>query len=130
MAFLLAEGALTAIFLVIGLIISIIGLFMRKITVFDSIAIGIILGILSYSYLHIHPAFALLIGIGVIALLSWIQSTKYGFWILAIPMSLLWGFIFCFFAYAFTNKDLIWTYVVFGLGSALMMGLHLKARND
>jgi len=96
MGYFLMQGALMSIFLVIGLIISIIGLFLQKITIFDSIAIGIIIGVLSYYYLHLHPAFALLIGIGIIALLCWVQSTKYGFWIISIPMSLLWGFVFAF----------------------------------
>ena len=96
MAFLLAEGAFLSISLIIGLLISIIGLFISKITTFDSIAIGIISGALVYNFLHFHPAFSLLVGIGIFILLCWIQKTKYGFWIIAIPMSLLWGFVFCF----------------------------------
>ncbi|MCL2426659.1 MAG: hypothetical protein FWD05_10030 [Oscillospiraceae bacterium] len=114
--------------LAVGVLIFIIGLFINEITIFESIAVGIVSGVLSNHFLHWHPAFSLLAGIGICILMLWVQSTRYGFWIIAIIMSLLWGFIFCLITYIFTEGDLIWTYVVFGLGSVITMLLHLKAR--
>ncbi|MDR1292670.1 MAG: hypothetical protein LBJ91_04665, partial [Clostridiales Family XIII bacterium] len=56
------------------------------------------------------------------------QHTTVGFWIIGGALSLLWGFIFATIAYDASHQDMIWTYVVFGLGTFLMIGLHIRAR--
>lgn len=114
--------------LAVGLVGVVLGLFVGHIIVFDSIALGVIAGLLSYNFLPIHPAFSLLIGIAVCVLLLLIQNTRFGFWIVGGLLSLLWGFIFSIFAYGFTNGDTIWSYVVWGLGTLIMLVLHIKAR--
>lgn len=124
-----AYGALTAISIVIGLILVIISLFVGHIILFDSIFLALLSGVLCHEFLGLHPAFALLLGIAAFALLFWLQNTKFGFWVIGILLSALWGFIFGFIAYTFTSKDMIWFYVVWGLGTAIMIGLHLKARD-
>jgi len=114
--------------LVIGAIITIIGLFVGNIIVFDSIALGIIAGALSNGLLHIHPAFALLIAIAVFLIFFFLQHTKVGFWIISVLLSLAWGFIFGILAMAFSNNDYVWMYVIWGLGTLVMFLLHLRAR--
>jgi FtsH-binding integral membrane protein len=57
-----------------------------------------------------------------------LQNTKVGFWMIGGLLSVFWGFVFSLFAYDISGKDEIWTYVVWGLGTALMIGLHLRAR--
>lgn len=119
---------LTAISIIIGLIFTIIGAFVGHIILFDSILISIVAGILSNQLLHIHPAFCLLISIALFLLLFKIQYTKIGFWIISVIMSAFWGFVFAICAYAATNEDMIWTYVILGIGFIFTMLLHLKAK--
>ena len=131
----LGSMAISGIIVLIGLffaiVFSLIGAFIGNIILFDSIALAIIAASLTYSYLHIHPAFALIItiaiGLGSFKALLQLQSSKYGFWIIGGLLSVFWGFVFGFTAYAFSS-DMIWFYVVFALGMAFMMKLHLKAR--
>ena len=92
--------------------------------------LAVISGLVANKVLHIHPAFSLLIGIAVLLFLFWVQNTRYGFWIVGGFLSLLWALFFSVIAYSATNKDMIWTYVVMGLGFVLMMLLHLNARDS
>lgn len=129
MAGLFLVGVELFIGLVLGGIATIIGLFFGHIILFDSLALAILSGFLSHGLLHIHPAISILIGIAVFLLLFWLQHTKVGFWIIGGLLSLFWGFIFCTMAYEFSGKDMVWTYVVFGLGTVIMLGLHIHARS-
>lgn len=110
-------------------IFSIIGLFISDIIVFNSLAMGAASGFLAYGLLHIHPALSIVAGIAVFAVAYFLQKTKVGFWIFAVILSLLWGIIFSSMAYEFSGKDMIWTYVVLGLGTLIMLGLHINARS-
>jgi len=124
-----AYGFLFAISIVIGLIMLIISLFVGHIILFDSIFLAMISGICCNKFLGFHPALAFLAGLAVFFLLFWLQNTEAGFWIIGIALSVLWAFIFAFCAYAWTFGDMTWTYVVWGIGILIMIGLHLKARN-
>jgi len=115
--------------LVLGGIVTILGLFFGHIILFDSIALAILSGVLSHALLQIHPAIAIVIGIAVFILLFFLQNTKVGFWIIGGILSLFWGFVFSIFAYDISGKDMVWTYVVLGMGTLLMLGLHIHARN-
>lgn len=129
MGTLVAYGVLTAISIVIGVVLVIISLFVGHIILFDSIFLSLLSGVLCHEFLGLHPAFALLLGIAVFALLFWLQNTRCGFWIIGLLLSALWGFIFGFIVYIFTSQDMIWFYVIWGLGTLIMIGLHLKARD-
>ena len=125
MGILVIELIIGAVLLVI---FTVIGLFFGHIILFDSIALGLVAGLISHGLLEIHPALALLIGLVVFLVLFFLQNTKVGFWIIGAIMSLAWGLIFASMAWEFTGKDMIWTYTVFGLATIIMIGLHLKAR--
>jgi len=114
--------------LAVGLIAAILGLFFGNIILFDSIALAIISGVLCNSFLTIHTAFVLIIGIVVFVLLYLVQRTRFGFWIIGGLLSLLWGFVFSIFAYGFTNGDTVWAYVIWGLGTLFMLILHIRAK--
>ena len=105
-AALLAVGIELLIGIVIGLIVTVIGLFFGNIIVFDSIALAILAGFLSHGLLGVHPALAVIGG----------------------GLSVVWGFIFATMAYEFSGKDMVWTYVVWVLGAILVFALHLQAR--
>ena len=128
MGVLVAGGFGIIIGLFIGLVFTIIGLFFGNIILFDSIALAVLAGFLSNGLLGIHPAFCILIGIALLVGLFFLQNTKIGFWIVGGLLSLLWALIFSSMAYEFSGKDMIWTYVVFGLGVVLMFALHQRAR--
>jgi len=130
MAGLFSYGIVLAISIIIGLIFTVIGIFVGHIILFDSIFFAVISGIVCNQLWSVHPALCLLIAIALFALLFWLQHTKVGFWIIGILLSAFWAFVFGFFAYIFGNEDMIWFYVIGGLGFVGMMGLHLKARNE
>ena len=130
MEILFAGGLLFAVSVLAGLVFTIIGMFFGHIILFDSIFLAVISGLVANKVLHIHPAFSLLIGIAVLLFLFWVQNTRYGFWIVGGFLSLLWALFFSVIAYSATNKDMIWTYVVMGLGFVVMLLLHLKARDS
>jgi len=113
----------------VGIISAVLGLFFGHIILFDSIALGIMAGLVSKNFLPVHPAFSLIIGIVVFALLFLVQKTKFGFWIVGGFLSFAWGFIITIFVYSSTGGDMIWTYVGWGLGAIFMMILHLIAKN-
>jgi len=124
---------LAIIELIIGgiliIICTIIGLFIGNIILFDSLALAIASGFAAHGLLHIHPALSIVIGIVVLLVLYGLQKTKGGFWIIGGLLSLFWGLVFSSMAWEFSGKDMIWTYVVFGLGTLLMIGLHINAKN-
>ena len=126
MGILVIELIIGAVLLVV---FTVIGLFFGHIILFDSIAIGLVAGLVSHWLLEVHPAIALVIGVAVFLVLFFLQNTKVGFWIIGCLMSLAWGLIFASMAYEFTGKEMIWTYSVFGLSTLIMIGLHLKAKD-
>lgn len=130
MAGLFTYGLVLAISIIIGLIFTVIGLFLGHIILFDSIFIAAISGIICNQIWHVHPALCVVIAIVLFAVLFWLQNTKAGFWIIGVLLSAFWAFVFGFFAHIFSGEDMVWFYVVMGLGFILMMGLHLKAKNS
>lgn len=128
MEHLVMYGFATVIGLIIGAILSIIGLFFGNIIVFDSLALAIASGFLANGLLNIHPALSVLIGLAVLAAMYLLQRTKVGFWVIGGLLSVFWGLVFSLMAWEFSGKDMVWTYAVLGLGIVLMMGLHIHAR--
>ena len=125
---LLAVGIELLIGIILGLIITIIGLFFGNIIVFDSIALAVLAGFLSHGILHVHPALAIVIGIVTLLGFLLLQRTRPGFWLIGGVLSVVWGFIFATMAYEFSGKDMVWTYVVWALEAVLVFALHLRAR--
>lgn len=112
-----------------GLIGSFLSVFLGNIIIFDNIFLSIILTTIAYKLFHVHLALSLLIGIGAFLLLYVLHSTKFGFWIIGGILSLFWAFVFSVIAYIIFD-DMIWTYVIFGLGFIIMIALHIKAKDD
>jgi hypothetical protein len=130
MAFLFSYGLLSIISIVVGFIFTILGLFLGHIILFDSIVLSVISGILCHQLVGIHSAISLAIGAVLFVLLLWLQRTKVGFWIIGVLLSVWWALVFGMVAYIFTSSDVIWFYVVMGLGFVVVMRLHLIARNS
>ena len=130
MGWLVAQGAFFAIGIVIGLVMTAIGLFVGHIILFDSIALAVVSAVCCNQFLDVHPAFCLLIGIAAFAVLFFLQHTRFGFWLIGGLLSAAWAFVFAFLAYVFSGEDMIWFYVIFGLALVLMIWLHLRAKNN
>lgn len=111
------------------LIGAVIGLFLGHILLFDTIAISLLSVIASYEFLNIHPAISLSIGIGLFFFLTlYAQKTKTGLMVIAISMSLFWGFIFSRLIYEYTKDDIVWVIVIFVAVFLIMLFMHLKGR--
>ena len=76
-----------------------------------------------------HPALCLLIGIAALAVLLVLQRTRAGFWIIGGLLSAVWAFVFGTAAYLVSEGDMLWFYVILGLGFVAVGGLHLRARD-
>lgn len=129
MGYLISIGLSLIIAVVVIVITTIIGLFVGHIILFESIGIAIAAGCLANHFLHIHPALCLLIGIGIFVGLYFLMNTKIGFWLIGGFMSLLWGLLVAVFVYDGTGKDMIWTYVSWGLAALVIFALHFKAKS-
>lgn len=130
MGILVAGGFELLIGAAIGIVIFIIGLFLKQIIIFDSIAIGVVAGFAAQSLLHVHTVLAIVIGIAVFGILLFLQMTKPGFWIIGILLSILWGFIFGAVAWSITDRSLFWFYTVWIAGALVILLLHLWSRKN
>jgi hypothetical protein len=130
MGILAAAGFELLIGAAVGIIIFIIGLFLKQIIIFDSIALGVIAGFTAHGVLHVHTVLAIVIGIAVFGILLGLQMTKPGFWIIGILLSILWGFIFGAVAWSVTEHNLFWTYCIWIAGALVILLLHLWSRKN
>ena len=128
MGALVATGFLTILGIAFGIILSIIGLFVGNIILFDSLALAIVSGFLAHGLLNIHSALSIVIGIAMAVVLYGLQNTKVGFWIIGGLLSIIWGLLFADLIYEVSGRDEVWGYVVLGLGVVVMILLHLNAR--
>ena len=120
---------LLIISIIVIAITTVIGLFVGHIILVESIGIAIAAGCLVNHFFGIHPAFCLLIGIGVFFGLYAFMNSKIGFWLIGGFMSAVWGLLVALIVYDSTAKDMIWTYVSWGLATLIVLGLHFNAKN-
>ena len=128
MAQLVAYGLFLIIAVAMTVISTIVGLFIGNIILFESIGLSIAAGCLTAHFTTIHPAFCLLIAIGAFVGLRFLMNTKIGFWVIGGAMSLLWGLLVAVIVYDGTGKDMIWTYVSWGLVTLVIFILHIRAK--
>lgn len=130
MEIIVAAGFELLIGAAVGFAFFIIGLFLKQIIIFDSIALGIIAGFTAHGLLHVNMVLAIIIGIAVFGIMLFLQMTKVGFWIIGLIMSGLWGFIFGAVAWSITDRNPFWTYGVWIAGALVIMLLHLWSRKN
>ena len=130
MGILAAAGFELLIGAAVGFVIFIIGLFIKQIIIFDSIALGVVAGFMAHGLLHVHTVLAIVIGIAGFGVLLWLQTTKAGFCIIGIILSILWSFIFALVAWSVTERNLFWTYCIWIAGALVIMLLHLWSRKN
>ena len=130
MGIIVAAGIELLIGAAVGFMFFIIGLFLKQIIIFDSIALGIVAGFTAHGPLHVNTVLAIIIGIAVFGILLCLQITKAGFWIIGMILSILWGFIFAFIAWSITEQNPFWTYSVWIAGALVVMLLHVWSRKN
>jgi len=114
--------------IIIGLVLTIIGLFLKDICLFESIASGIILGVVSYNLWDFPSLLAIAAGFGALVVLYFLQNTAVGFWIVGVLFSVAWGFIVALIVFDATSRDMALTYIGWAVGALAFFGLHLIAR--
>lgn len=110
-----------------GLLMTVIGLFVGNIILFDSILISAIFGYMCYCIWHVHPAVCLIIAAVTCLIFFGIQHTTIGFWATAIFLSFCWGAVFAVIAYFVTGSSLLWFSGVLIFAFVIMLLLHFKA---
>lgn len=130
MGALVAAGFSFIIVLVIGLVISLIGLFAGHIIIFDSIALALIGGAVAHNMWSVNTILSIIIGVAIFLGLMFLQMTKPGFWIIGGLLSVVWGFIFSLFAFSFSGENMIITIVVWIAGTAFMIFQHLRSKRN
>ena len=115
---------------VFAFIFRIIAAFFHNIIIFDSLLLAIVGGIFCNLQFNIHPAFCLLIGIAILMIMIFLQVTRIGFWLIGTVFSIFWAGVFGALAYEASNYDPIWGWVIGGLSFIMMIGLHIKSRED
>ena len=122
-------GFQVIIALVIGFVLSIIGMFFRDICFFESLATGLILGIVVKSVYDLSTFFSVIIGVVVMIALYTVQLTRIGFWVVGGIFSLAWGFIISLLAvYDGTSQNALKTNLVWAAVTIVFMGMHIYAR--
>ena len=129
MAALFSVGILLIISIVVMVLATVIGLFSKNIILFESIGISIAAGCLAGHFWQIHPALCILIGLGALFGLFSLTKTKFGFWVISVLMSVLWGFCAAVLAFMISEGDMIWMYVTWGIITVVIFTLHLKAKD-
>ncbi|OUP62793.1 hypothetical protein B5F12_09510 [Pseudoflavonifractor sp. An176] len=114
MGYLVGVGFLIAFSVAIGVVATILGLWLGQIILFDSIAMGIVAGVCCHHFAHVHTALSVLVGIGVCVLFFALQNTTIGFFLVGGIFTLAYSVLFGLIALVLT-ADTIWGLVVFGL---------------
>lgn len=96
----------------------------KDIPLIDSLITLIGAAIAAHSLLHIHPAFCILIGIGVTVILGALFMTRIGSWIISIIYSALWGLLLGLIVFAIAHDDWIWFWVSGGVTFLISLGQH------
>lgn len=114
----------------------VLDVFLKHIHILNSATLGTMFGILMYMNcrteftvinVEIHPAICIVAGIVLLLATLWAQSTKVGFWIFAIIMSIVWAVIPAMLTYAFT-RNMIWTIVIAVVAVAINIFSHIQSR--
>lgn len=106
----------------------VVGLWFSQIIFFDSALAGVAAGMACNHFAQIHPAICIVIGLAAFFLIFMLQATTIGFWVIGGLFTLAYASAFGFIAYS--EGDIIWGVVVFGLSLLIVGGLHLHARNQ
>lgn len=106
----------------------VVGLWFSQIIFFDSALAGVAAGMACNHFAQIHPAICIVIGLAAFFLIFMLQATTIGFWVIGGLFTLAYASAFGFIAYS--EGDMIWGVVVFGLSLLIVGGLHLHARNQ
>ena len=114
---------------VLGVVFAAVGMFFGNICLFESIAVGIILGLVARYAWMLHTGVAWVIAIAAVALLYILQNTSVGFWVVGGLFSAAWALLVALIVYEASGYDKGYAYMSLAIGAVAFMGLHLFARS-
>lgn len=121
-------AALTVTWATVKIIITPIVMFFRNIILLDCVVLSFLAFLSLELILHINVLLSLILAIILCGVLYAIHLTKFGFWLLALPMSLCWGLFFMISIYDYTKNEFL-SLIALIVAFVLVLLLHLKVRD-
>ena len=130
---------LTIVFLVIDIVLICSYAFLAKLTMIDSLVIGLAGGIalylcnrafdVSFFSTKVHPVICLAVAVVLFTLAFLLQKTKPGFWIFAVIFSILWSFIAALTVHILITENMIAFWIVFAVSFLMNISSHIRSRD-
>ena len=120
-------GAIGIIFYItIGYVI--VMLSTKIVSIIESFAIGIAAGVALKYFFELHTVFCILLGFAAMVLFLMLMSNYIGFWLVVLPLALLWGGLWGIVTYE--SSDWIWGVTVFLIMSGTTIWIHMRGYED
>lgn len=130
---------LTIIFLVLDIVLLSSYAFLAKISLIDSLVIGLAGGIslylcnrafdVSLFSTQVHPAVCLAVAVILFVIAFFLQKTTPGFWIFALVFSAIWSFLAALTAHMLITDNMIVFWGVFAVSFLMNIGSHKRSRD-
>ena len=130
---------LIIIFLIINITLFCSIAFLARITLVDSLVIGLAGGIALYLCnrtfdvsmfsTKIHPAICLVVTVVLFTAAFLLQKTTPGFWVFAVIFSVLWSFIAALTVHILITENMIAFWIVFAVSFLMNISSHIRSRD-
>lgn len=130
---------LIIVFLVINITLFCSIAFLARITLVDSLVIGLAGGIslylcnrafdVSLFSTQVHPAICLAVAVVLFVIAFFLQKTTPGFWIFALVFSAIWSFLAALTVHMLITDNMIVFWGVFVVSFLMNIGSHKRSRN-
>ena len=129
---------LIIIFLIINITLFCSIAFLARITLVDSLVIGLTGGIalflcnrtfdVPFCSIKIHPVICIAVAVVLFTIAFLLQKTTPGFWIFAVIFSVLWSFIASLTVHLLITKNMIAFWIVFAVSFLMSISSHIRSR--
>ena len=129
---------LIIIFLIINITLFCSIAFLARITLVDSLVIGLAGGIVlflcnrvfnvSFFSTKIHPVICLAVTVVLFTIAFLLQKTAPGFWIFAVIFSVLWSYIAALTVYILVTKNMVIVWGIFAVSFIISIASHIRSR--
>lgn len=130
--------ALTIVYIIINISLFCSVAFLARITLIDSLVIGLAGGIalylcnrafdVSFFSSQINPVVCLVVAVVLFIAAYFLQKTKPGFWIFAVIFSILWSFIAALTVHILITENMIAFWAVFAVSFIMNISSHIRSR--
>ncbi|WP_295095308.1 hypothetical protein [Ruminococcus sp.] len=130
---------LIIIFLIINITLFCSIAFLARITLVDSLVIGLAGGIalylcnrafdVSFFSTKVHPVICLAVAVVLFTLAFLLQKTTLGFWVFAVIFSVLWSFIAALTVHILITENMIAFWIAFAVSFLMSISSHIRSRD-